>query len=83
MPSIRRVYTPSRAVPTLSQHEFDMQRKAPKESPQEHGQDFGRRPRHSRRPPKGSPQKDEGISSCTQGPRRRPEAMRATKAPVW
>ena len=42
----------------------------PGRSPQEHGLDFGRRPQH------------EGFSSCTQGPRRRPKAMRAAKDPV-
>ena len=33
--------------------------------------------------PKAARGKKEGLSSCTQSPRRRPKAMRAAKDPVW
>ena len=81
MPSRQGVYTPSRAVPTLSQHEFDMQRTAPRESPQEHGQDFGRRPQHSCRPPEGSLQEGRGLKFLHPRPTQTPEGHACSQGP--
>ena len=71
------------AVPTLSQHEFCMQRKAPRESPQEPARNSAAGLNIPADHPRAARRKEEGFSSRTQGPRRRPKAMRAAKDPVW
>ena len=50
---------------------------APRGSPQGHDRDFGRRPRAG-----GYTTTQEDLSSCTQGLRRRPKAMRPAEDPV-
>ena len=75
MPSRQGVYTPSRA---LSQQEFNMQRTATRESPKEHGQDVGRRPQHSRRPPEGSLQ---GKRALIPAPKAHADARRPCVLP--
>ena len=75
--------TPSQAVPTLSQYEYCMQRKAPRESPQEPARTSAAGLNIPADHPRAARRKEEGFSSCTQGPRRRPKAMRAAKDPVW
>ena len=65
------------AVPTLSRTlEFNMRRTAPRarESPQEHGQDFGRRPYSSPRPPEDSLQGRRALVPA-------PEAHAAARRP--
>ena len=83
MPSRQGVYTPWRAVPTLSQHEFCMQRNALKESPKAPARTSAAGLNIRADHPRVARRKEEDFSSCAQGPRRRPKAMRAAEDPVW
>lgn len=75
--------TPSWDVRSLSHYEIDMQQKAPK------GVSSQTWPEH--RPPAstfsqtnpGQSVKNMRFSCCTQDPRRRPNAMRRARDPVW